>query len=64
MIQKIKELIKKIKYNCSREGCYDQMEYAGIAAMGSCCGLVGGDASTEYLQYACTDCPHFVDLTK
>jgi hypothetical protein len=64
MIKRIVIWIKKIKYYWSREHCYDQREYEGYAAMGSCGGLAGGDSSSGYLQFSCIECPHFVDLTK
>lgn len=56
----LKQLFLKIKKYWSQERCYTQREYEGIAAMGCCCGLTGGDSSTGYLQYSCIDCPHYV----
>ena len=61
MAEKIKQWFTKLRYNWSHERCYTNMEYAGRAAMGCCGGLVGGDKSTGYLQYACIGCPHYVE---
>lgn len=56
----LKKLIDKIKYHLSHEWCYDRMEACGIAAMGCCCGTVGGTRATGYLSEMCVDCPHWV----
>ena len=52
----------KLRYNWSHERCYTDMDYAGRAASGCCGGLVGGDKSTNYLQYTCIGCPHHVEM--
>lgn len=58
MLNKIKLLLRKIKYYLSREYCYDCMEQKGSAAFGMCCGMAGGDAQSNYLSYSCMDCPY------
>ena len=62
MKDKIKAFIAKVKYWWSKESCYDEMERRGIAAMGCCSGVVGGDQYSGYLSYTCIDCPHFVNV--
>ena len=57
---RLKKLIKRIKYSFSRESCYKEMEKQRIAVFGMCGGLVGGDRYTNYLQYDCVDCPYYV----
>lgn len=42
--------------------CYTKMKNKGIAIFGNCCGLAGGDKSSDYLQYECIDCPYFCDI--
>lgn len=37
--------------------CYSEMVKRGIAAEGTCGGLVGGTKNTGYLQEMCIDCP-------
>lgn len=59
MLNKIKLLLRKIKYYLSREYCYDCMEQKGSAAFGMCCGMAGGDYQSKYLSCSCMDCPHF-----
>lgn len=58
----IKRWFNSIKYWFSKESCYTEMENRGIAAMGSCCGVVGGDHYSNYLSYSCIDCPHYVNI--
>lgn len=53
-----KKIIEKIKYYFSHEVCYNDMEQQGIAVFGMCCGVVGGDNTTEYLSCGCMDCPY------
>ena len=62
MLEKIHKWIDRIKYNLSKQSCYDSMERQGIAALGNCCGVVGGDRGTGYLAYKCCGCPYFVGL--
>ena len=59
MLNKIKLLLRKIKYYLSREYCYDCMEREGSAVFGMCCGMAGGDFQSGYLSYSCMDCPYF-----
>lgn len=59
---KFKEILKKIKINHLKESCYTKREYEGHAAMGLCSGLAGGDKNSNYLQYECIGCPHYVEL--
>jgi hypothetical protein len=58
----IKKFINWLKYHLSHEWCYDRMESEGIAALGNCCGVVGGGPETDYLSYMCMDCPHWTPL--
>ena len=60
MFERIKNLIEKFNYLISKQECYDEMERRGLAVRESCEGVVGGDSSTEYLNYSCIDCPYFV----
>ena len=60
IFKKIKAFINKMKHNASKDRCYSHMELRGIAALGMCSGIVGGDSNTEYLAYSCIDCPYFV----
>lgn len=62
MLEKIRKWIYRMKYNWSKQSCYDSMERQGIAVFGMCCGIVGGDRGTGYLAYSCVDCPYFVGL--
>lgn len=59
MLEKIRKWIKQMKYNWSKQSCYDSMERRGIAVFGMCSGVVGGDRNTGYLAYSCVDCPYF-----
>ena len=60
IIRLIFQYLKNMKSN-SCSSCYTSMENRGIATMGCCSGLAGGDKNTNYLQYECIDCPHYVD---
>lgn len=60
----IKSKIDAIRYQMSKEACYDVMEERGIASFGMCNGVVGGDRYTEYLSYQCVDCPYHVFVKK
>lgn len=62
MLKGITRWWTKFKYSWSRQRCYDDREAAGHAAMGCCGGLVGGDYSTNYLQYRCMACPYCTHL--
>lgn len=53
--------IKKIRYKFSKDACYEAMHKRGYAFFQCCGGIAGGDKYTEYLSYACVDCPHYVD---
>ena len=64
VIKKFKELLQKVRHKLSRNYCYTEMEYRGIAAFGCCSGLVGGDKLSGYLQYECIDCPYYVNVNK
>lgn len=59
LISKIKDLWSRLKYQWSKNACYNEMEKQGIAIFGMCSGLAGGDKFTDYLQYSCIDCPYF-----
>lgn len=48
-------------FKITHEPCYLQRQKEGIATVYGCNGLVGGDRSTNYLQYQCIDCPYFND---
>ena len=61
-IEKIKLFVERFHPSMQYEYCYTDREYEGIAAMGCCCGTVGGTKTTEYLSEMCVDCPHFVML--
>lgn len=52
--------IKKLRYQFTKSRCYTNMEKVGIATMGSCCGIVGGDKPSGYLDWECVECPYFV----
>lgn len=58
LLDKIKLLIEKIRYYFSHKSCYDDRERQGKAMFGMCCGIAGGDSNSEYLNYACMDCPY------
>jgi hypothetical protein len=62
--KKLKELFGRIRRYSATSACYTRMEYSGIATMGCCSGLAGGDASTGFLQYQCVGCVHYVDVGK
>ena len=62
LIKKIKQLMRKIQYELSHERCYEEMEEDGIASNGKCCGMVGGDRTTDYTAEFCLDCPYFVPI--
>ena len=51
-----RKIIAKIRYRLDCERCYSHMEDAGVAVMGCCFGLAGGDGLDEH----CMDCPHLV----
>lgn len=59
LIKKVKQLMKKIRYELSHESCYDKMEEDGVAKNGNCCGVVGGDRTTDYTAEFCLDCPYY-----
>ena len=59
IFKKIKQFIKSCKIS-SYDKCYHQMEIQGFAVFMCCCGMAGGDSSTDYLSYTCVDCPYFV----
>ena len=60
MFKLINRLVGWFKYHFSHEWCYDSMEMAGIASMGRCCGVAGGNRESNYLAEMCMDCPHWV----
>lgn len=53
--------IKKIRYQLSRDACYEVMHKRGYAFFQCCGGRAGGDKYTKYLSYDCVDCPYYVD---
>lgn len=53
--------IKKIRYDFSKDGCYESMHKRGYAFFQCCGGRAGGDKHTKYLSYDCVDCPYYVD---
>ena len=59
LIKEVRALMRKIQYKLSHESCYDEMEADGVASNGSCCGMVGGDRTTDYIAEFCLDCPYF-----
>ncbi len=50
--------VKRVKYFFSKERCYTEREKEGVAIFNCCCGVVGGDKETGYLQYGCIDCKY------
>ena len=58
MLNKIKQLIEKIKHYSSHNACYNYREQQGNAVFGMCCGVAGGDFNSGYLSYHCMDCPY------
>ena len=60
MLKKIINFLSKIFILSDYEKCYNRMEDAGIAIFGCCCGVTGGDATTNNLSYDCISCPHLV----
>lgn len=62
--EKLKIFFGKIKDKMEKNKCYSQREREGVAAMGCCRGLAGGDRSTDYLQYSCVVCNHFVNTKR
>lgn len=60
MLEKIKSALKEIHQALfePHNSCYNQMEDAGIAVFGCCCGIMGGDSTTDYLACKCQDCPY------
>ena len=58
MIKKLKNAWKKFKYSLSKDRCYDEMEKKGEAIFNCCCGMTGGDSSTNYLNYDCINCKY------
>lgn len=60
MTNKLFLKIKKIFNTTSHDRCYTKMESCGIASMGCCCAIAGGDSSTDCLQYECMDCKYLV----
>lgn len=56
--QWFRKVIAKIRYRLDCERCYSYMEDAGVAVMGCCRGVVGGDSLDEH----CMDCPHWVSV--
>lgn len=56
--QWFRKVIAKIRYRLARERCYSYMEDAGVAVMGCCRGVVGGNGLDEQ----CIDCPHLVSV--
>ena len=63
LLGKIVKGIKNIMFN-NYDNCYTDMEYQGIAAMGCCCGVVGGTSATEYLSEICVSCPYHAMVGK
>lgn len=59
LIDKVKKTMWKIQYKLSHERCYDEMEADGIASYGRCCGMVGGDRTTDYTAEFCLGCPYY-----
>lgn len=62
MVNKLKTILKKFRYYFSVENCYREMEHRGIAAMGCCRGVMGGDKWTGYLSTTCIGCKYFCDV--
>ena len=58
MWTKILATYYKIKYWFSKERCYDEMHKRGYANERKCCGLMGGNGFTSYLNESCIDCPY------
>lgn len=53
--------IKKIRYQLSRDACYEVMHKRGYAFFQCCGGRAGGDKYSVYLSYDCVDSPYYVD---
>jgi hypothetical protein len=64
MFKKFKKVFHKIHLTGIQERCYTNMENQGIAAMGCCCGLAGGDRFSGFIQYQCIDCKYLTPITK
>lgn len=60
--QKIKEWFQILKQALSKANCYKAREAEGYAIFGMCGGLMGGDYSTEYLQYSCCGCKYYTEV--
>lgn len=58
MRTKILSIYYKIKYLFSRERCYDEMRERGYANQRKCCGVMGGNGFTNYLNESCINCPY------
>lgn len=63
IMKKIKSLFDRLSDWWSKERCYKSMEVAGVATFGMCSGLLGGDINSDYIQYSCLNCKHFVLTT-
>ena len=48
----------KIKYWFSKELCYEEMREKGYANERKCCGVIGGNGFTSYLNESCINCPY------
>lgn len=59
MLKKLKKWIRDYIFN-PHDRCYEAREHEGIAAMGCCVGLYGGDKRSDNMQYQCMDCPYLV----
>jgi hypothetical protein len=62
MFEKTKKIFKRLVSNFTNDRCFYEMESKGVAAMGCCSGLVGGDANSEYLQYGCIGCKYWTKV--
>lgn len=58
MWAKILATYYKIKYWFSRERCYDEMREKGYANERKCCGVMGGNGFTSYLNESCINCTY------
>lgn len=57
LIRKLKNAWREYFPPASYSRCYSRMEREGIAGRNHCCGLVGGDAASGFVQYGCLSCP-------
>lgn len=58
MLKRLKSILTKLGYLISHDKCYSEMEKKGKAVFNCCCGVTGGDSTTNYLNYDCINCKY------